>query len=567
MMLPNTIGANIVRLGLSRLTLAKRYLWGALIAALFPLVIMAILYDQYSATLLNNIINNKVESQLEAAAVKMNNFVSVQVNRLENIVDLPDTTSFFSDVSSQMPERMSDFLLLETESPDIYAIEFSDLRGNILTTIPSSKTRKKTLDLSVLPIIQYNNVEILGPVLPRNGRPGWFLIRMPAYLNQERIGIVSLRMRLASLTELSASLMQPTVYEPQIVIFNRVRVSSVGTQDKVGKILAQSRQIMPGWRINLIEKGGKLTEPRVQIRYILIVVALFSAIGLVWLFVQMSERLTKFLEPFTVGARAISNGNFSLRVSENGPGELGSLGRSFNKMSSQIDTMINSRIDVERRATLGNMAAGIAHEIRNPLATVTTTLHGLNRNEKDVERQQMYELICDEIRRVDNTISEFLKYAKPRDPVKETVLIRDVFKSVKTLTAASMYEKNIALNLLGDSTIELEIDHAHLKQILLNLTLNAIKALPTGGHIILKAHRDGKTAEISVTDDGIGMDKDTAVKIFRPFFTTRVGGTGLGLSVTKQLVEDNDGTLNVESAPNHGTRITLIFPTNTMSQL
>jgi len=243
------------------------------------------------------------------------------------------------------------------------------------------------------------------------------------------------------------------------------------------------------------------------------------------------------------------------------------LGRSFNKMSSQIGTMINSRIDVERRATLGNMAAGIAHEIRNPLATVTTTLHGLNQGEKDIERQQMYELICDEIRRVDNTIGEFLKYAKPRDPVKEAVLIRDVFKSVKTLTAASTYEKKIALNLLGDSTIELDIDHAHLKQILLNLTLNAIEALPDGGHIILKAHRDGKAAVISVTDDGIGMDDETLDKIFRPFFTTRAGGTGLGLSVTSQLVEDNGGTLDIESALNHGTRITLIFPTHTKSQI
>ncbi len=556
-----------MRFELQKLTLAKRYLWSGLIVALFPLVIMAVLYDRYSANLLDSLITNKVEGRLESVAVKMNNFISVHVKQLENIVDLPDTTRFFLDVNDgKLSGQLSDFLILETESPDIYSVEFSDTHGNVLRTIPSSKSRSKPLDHATLPIVQHKNVEILGPVLPSKGRPGWFLIRMPVYFNHEKIGQVALRTRLASLTEQAASLLEPNVYEPQVVIFDRIHISAVGTASFAGEILATSRQIMPGWRIHLVERGGRLDEPRVQIRYILLLVATLSTFGVVWLFIRMSQRLTSFLLPLSEGAQAISNGNFSLRVSENGPGELGILARSFNKMSSQLGAMIKSRVDVERRATLGNMAAGIAHEVRNPLATIVTTVHGLSYGESNPERQKMYQVISDEITRVDDTIGEFIKYAKPRKPSKEMVLIRDVFRSVRTLTAATAHDQNVVFNLLGDSALEVEIDHAHLRQILLNLTLNAIQALPDGGHVTLRTHRDGENAEISVTDNGIGLDNETRDKVLRPFFTTRVEGTGLGLSITSQLVEANNGKLDIESELAHGTTVKMIFPIRVTGQ-
>ena len=122
----------------SKLNLARRYLWGALVAAVIPLILIAALYDQYSANLLKNLITNRVNANLEATAAKMSNFMSVQVNRLENIVDLADTTDFFrSEQDTTMSELLQDILLLETESPDIYAIELADIQGNILQTVPS----------------------------------------------------------------------------------------------------------------------------------------------------------------------------------------------------------------------------------------------------------------------------------------------------------------------------------------------------------------------------------------------------------------------------------------------
>ncbi|MEP2532612.1 ATP-binding protein [Shimia sp.] len=549
-----------LRLGVRKLNLARRYLWGALVAALIPLVLIAALYDQYSANLLNNLIANRVDANLEATAAKMSNFMSVQVNRLENIVDLPDATDFFrGDQTATMSALLEDILLLEAEGPDIYAIELADIDGNILQTVPSTRTRSKPDNYNTLPLVQHESVEVLGPVLPKNGRPGWFLIRKSVTVNNEKIGIISLRTRLASLTEEVASLIEPNVYEPQIVVFDRVHLTAVGTRADAGVVIAKSRQFFPGWKIHLVEGTDIFKEPRTQIRYLLLVAAAISALGLVFLFFKMSERVSRYLLPLNDGAKAIANGNFSEPVSEDAPGELGTLARSFNRMREQLEKLIKSRVEVERRAALGNMAAGIAHEIRNPLTTVAATVHGLNRNETDVERRKMFEVISSEITRVDNAISEFLNYARPSDPVIERVLVRDIFRSIRTLIATTAHEKSVIINLSGDSSLAIAIDEAHLRQILLNLTLNAIDAMPDGGHLNLQAYREDGTATLTVSDDGSGIDDDTKAKILSPFFTTKPGGTGLGLSITNQLVEANHGTMQIESEEGVGTTITMIF--------
>lgn len=551
----------MISIELGKLNLVRRYLLAALIAALIPLITIAVLYDRYSATLLNSLIADRIDANLEAVAAKMSHFMAVQVNRLENIIDLPDTTEFFtSGTDPELSHLLKDILLLEAESPDIYAIELMDIDGNILQTVPALRSQPRPQDYTQLPFVQHNGVDVLGPVLPRNGRPGYFLIRMAVIRDHQKIGLVTLRTRLASLTEQVASLVEPDVYDPQIIVFDRIRLTPVGTEAQEQKVLARSRQFFPGWRIQLVEGTDNLQEPRTQIRYFLLFAALISMLVLVWLFFKMSSRLSGYLLPLNEGAKAVANGNFGVSVPEDAPGELGTLARSYNRMREQLEALIKSRVDVERRAALGSMAAGIAHEIRNPLTTISTTVHGLNRGETSPDRQQMYEVISSEITRVDKTIGEFLNYAKPSDPIRERVLIRDIFRSIRTLVASTAHRNGITVNLSGDSNLEIRIDQAHLKQILLNLSLNAIQAMPDGGLLTLKTFREEGRATIIVSDNGVGLDEQTKPKILRPFFTTRQKGTGLGLSITSQLVETNLGRMTIDSKKDVGTTVTLTFP-------
>ncbi len=540
--------------------LARRFMFAALVAAIIPLVGIAFLYDRYSVRLIDTISRSRTEGEIQAVAVRMSSFLGAQLNRLENIADLPETAQFLAAEAPVMTENLIDFLLLEAESPDVYAIELRDVNERLLTTVP--KAHFAIVDRAPsTPFVRFEQADVIGPVLPQNGLPGWFLIRLPVSVDGAMLGYVVMRLRLASLTEQMAPLAVTGLKSAQLVVFDRIRLNAAGRIEPVGEVVHSSRPILPGWQLDLVAKADQFSDRRQALRLTLLVLSFALVLALGLLFLRLSNRLTRYLRPLKEGADAISRGNFSVRVPENGPGELGSLARAFNHMRRHLRDMINSRVEIERRAALGNMAAGIAHEVRNPLATVSATLYGLKRGESNPERVEMYDEMSGEIERVDRTIEEFLKYARPSTPKRELVLVRDTFRGLRTLTSAQVLEHDITLNLGGDSRQELLIDPAHLRQILLNLILNAIAALPKGGLISLKVVRIGDNTVLTVADTGEGMTPDTLQKVLRPFFTTRVGGSGLGLAVTAELTRANGGQIQINSILGEGTTVTLTFPT------
>lgn len=555
----------MIRRNFRELNLARRYLWGAMLGGLLPLAIISVLYDRYSVDLQDRLLNTQLNSNLESAASELGVFLSGQINRLENLADLSDTADFFLSASDQsMTTLLADLLLLETESPDIYAIELSDLEGNVIRTVPPTQSRRMPEDFTTIPQVLHNRASIFGPVTPRDGKPGWFLVSVPVTFEHQNIGIVSFRLRLASLTERISPLAEPGVFEPQIVVFDRVHLSDVGTSVTEGTTLAKSKHFFPGWKVNLVEIDKALNVPRDRIRTLLIVAAVGSTLAVLALFYSMSERLSRHLAPLNRAAKAISNGNFEIEVREDGPGEIGSLARSYNRMRQQLESLIDTRVDVERQASLGTLAAGIAHEIRNPLTTVAATVHNLQQPETDKDRRQMFEVISSEIARVDLIISEFLIYARPSRPNPERIRVRDVVTSLRTLVATQARQQNVEISLSGDSNLTLVMDPKHLQQILLNLTLNSMQAMPNGGRVKLRAYREDDEAVITLLDDGPGMDKEQQKKALRPFYTTKPNGTGLGLSMTAQLVKVNGGTMTLESGRGIGTVFTLRFPSRSL---
>lgn len=538
--------------------LARRYLYATIAIALIPLLLIAGIYDRYSKQLIDTIYESRIEGNLDSVAAQMNSVLTGQVNRLENIVDLAETASYFLEQPNPISDHLLDFLLLEAESADIYAIELYNTDDVVVATVPVTGVDWRSLKTTT-PHVLHAQTEVIGPILPTYSQPGWFLLRQPVIVNQVKLGSVALRMRLASLTEQMSSLSEPGVFLPQLTIFNRIHLSPTATEASPGKLLYRSQKVLPGWHVDMVTADQNLGAPRQHIRTFLLGIAVLLAIMLSILFLRMSRRLDSFLEPLREGAEAVARGDFTTKIEEDGPGELGTLARAFNSMRGQLRGMINSRVDTERRATLGNMAAGIAHEIRNPLATVNTAIYGLRASEHEPERLEMYEEIGDEIDRVDGTISEFLNYARPSPPNPEWVEVREVFQSLQILTAAQLLESNVVLNLTGESGLCLKVDQAHLRQILLNLVLNACDAMPEGGTITLCVFRDKQSVIVDVADTGVGIDEETLAHILRPFFTTKPGGTGLGLPITAELARSNGGTLDVNSVPGAGTHVTVTF--------
>lgn len=548
-----------VKLQFGDSVLVKRYLWGSLAVAIIPLLLVSAIYDRHGADLTDRLIVERMESEVQTTVVKIEGFIDTQSKRINNLADLPEIrTAFSEDPSQQFPEQLRGFLFLEIGDPDIYSIEFYNIEGQYLRSFPHWADHPA--HIRPLPSID-GVINVSEPTLPTVGKPGWFHMHKLVKQQGESIGILALRVRLASLTEKAVSLFRAGVFEPLIFIPGGGALNVVGRPTQPGDLLAHSQAFIPGWTVALQRSGELNVEAGVR-QYLLLIVAL-SAAAVTWLFLRISRRLARTIVPLRNGAKAITAGDLSIRVPEDGPGELGVLARAFNAMSEQLSRMIASRVDVERRAALGSLATGIAHEIRNPLATIQTTVHGLSSSERDPQRKARLEAVNDEIIRTDTIVEEFMNYARPRKPKIEVTLISEVVNSVVVLTSSAALESQVVIAVMGERSLSVLVDPGHLRQVLMNVVLNALHAMPEGGHLGLRvAKYDQYFAELTITDTGEGMSQDVLEKAQIPFFTTKKGGAGLGLglAICAQLTQVNGGVFSIDSTAEKGTTVSITLP-------
>ncbi len=215
---------------------------------------------------------------------------------------------------------------------------------------------------------------------------------------------------------------------------------------------------------------------------------------------------------------------------------------------------------MSRLASLGEMASGIAHEIRNPLAGIKTTTELLIRR-LDLSKDQLMltENMLLDIDRVNKIITNILQFSRPMETNPSFIKVDETLHSLVLLMETIANEKNVDLKHI-ESGDEILVDRDHLRQILLNLMINGMNAMPDGGELILSSYRIENDVTITITDTGIGMDDDVMEKIFDPFYTTRAEGTGLGLSIVHQLVVQNKGEIDLRSTLGMGTTFLITFP-------
>ena len=215
----------------------------------------------------------------------------------------------------------------------------------------------------------------------------------------------------------------------------------------------------------------------------------------------------------------------------------------------------------DRLATLGRMAANIAHEIRNPLASLSGAVEVLAQTPSGTEeRDRLSQIVLRESDRLNEIIRDFLEYARPAPLARDEVNVAEILDEVLVLLEHRRLPIDVKFYREFPAELRWRLDAQQFRQAVWNLALNAVEAMPGGGELTVSASRRRVGLEVSVTDTGVGMGPDELAQIFEPFFSTKPGGTGLGLALVHRVTTDHGGQVDVRSEPGLGTTFTLTLP-------
>jgi len=279
----------------------------------------------------------------------------------------------------------------------------------------------------------------------------------------------------------------------------------------------------------------------------------------------VSQRLTRPLRDLSEGVSAVISGNYQHRVAVSGGDELAQLSSTFNHMTERLGELHHLEAQLRRRDrlhALGEVAMGLAHEIRNPLGIIKTATQLLHRRADLPETDKRHlEYVISEVSRINDLITEFLDFAKPSAPLRTVQAARPVVEEILGFCGPELSTHNIDAHIDDQAPgATIYADAKQLKQACLNLILNAIDAMPGGGRLTLGIRSVGGNTVISIGDTGEGIPSDMIERIFTPFVTTKASGTGLGLAKVFSIMESHDGSIECVSEKDAGATFSLYIP-------
>jgi signal transduction histidine kinase len=291
-----------------------------------------------------------------------------------------------------------------------------------------------------------------------------------------------------------------------------------------------------------------------------------------FLTLAISSQLSWRIERVATAAEAVGRGELDTRIDDPSDDEVGRLGRAFDRMAERL---LTARVERERTfqrlaqseklVAVGQLAAGVAHEVNNPLAGVLHCIDGLRKNDRDqARRDRYYGLIADGVKRAQGVVKSLLQYSRQRELESERVDVSSVVDRVLALMTPAFEQSSVEVAFSREAEpIEARVDAHGIEQVLTNILLNARDAQGEGGgKVAVDVRRVDGSVRIRIVDQGCGIPPESLDRVFDPFFTTKGGakGSGLGLSVSLGIVERHGGRIEASSVVDGGTTFDVFLP-------
>lgn len=290
-------------------------------------------------------------------------------------------------------------------------------------------------------------------------------------------------------------------------------------------------------------------------------VLLVTLVGLVLAGI-LTSRMTRSLRELSTAAEAVSAGELDRRVEVRSRDEVGRVAEAFNKMTESLDRTMHELANRESLAAVGQFAAALAHEVRNPLTAIRVDLQiAEDELPEGSSGRAAQERALHEVMRLNETVSDTLRLARPSPFGSSSVDLRQPVQAAVAAASPSFQEHEGHLKVdLGRTPAHVSGDSGALEQLFLNLLQNAAQALAAGGQASLSLSSSDDGFAVTIRDDGAGIDPDIKDQIFEPLFSTRPKGTGLGLTIVRRIVDAHGGSIALESTPDSGTLVRVWLP-------
>ncbi len=333
--------------------------------------------------------------------------------------------------------------------------------------------------------------------------------------------------------------------------------------------------------ILFVKTSDELSFHTLQTEYILLG---FIAIGLIVFlslatYVLFVRSVDNPVQKLRKAMEAIERGDFSVRIDHPTKDELGQLAMGLNSMARKLEWAQKHLIEhhqqqmmqAEALAKMGEMAAGLAHEIKNPISGIVFALNSIIRDiPSDDKRREIFEEIIKQANRVEQNLEALLSFAKQTQFERKPTDINSIIQRILLFIRQQPDMESIeVISELHRELPDVLVDAKQIEQVLLNLIINAVQAMPDGGTLKIATEyvQTAEKVRITIQDSGIGIPEEIQDRVFQPFFTTKEKGTGLGLTLCREIILKHSGNLTFESIPGKGTTFIMELPIGSLQTL